>query len=125
MAKSSKSDISASQVKKRLKEFSNPEKAAFFPRFFKTGKGEYGEGDKFFGVTVPNQRKVAKESKLLPPDEVKKLLYDPIHECRLTSLLILVHQFEKGDEAERKRIYQFYLDNIKQVNNWDLVDSSV
>lgn len=114
----------AAKVKKRLREFINPEKAAFFPRFFKTGKGEYGEGDKFLGVTVPNQRQVAKEFKDLPLTETKKLLYDPIHECRLTAVLILVLQFEKGDEKIRKSIYQFYIDNLNQVNNWDLVDSS-
>ena len=114
----------ASLVKKRLKEFSNPEKAEFFPRFFKTGKGEYGEGDKFFGVTVPHQRKIAKEFREISLNEIKKLLYDPIHECRLTSLLILVHQFEKADPENRKEICRFYLDNIQQVNNWDLVDSS-
>ena len=114
----------ATQVKKRLKQFINPQKAAFFPRFFKTGKGEYGEGDKFLGVTVPHQRIVAKQFKALDIKEVEKLLYDPIHECRLTAILILVMQFEKGNDSERKSIYDFYLKHIQQVNNWDLVDSS-
>ena len=114
----------AAKVKKRLKEFINPEKADFFPRFFKTGIGEYGEGDKFLGVTVPHQRQVAKEFKELANSEIRKLLYDAIHECRLTSILILVHQFEKGDEERRQEIYDFYLENIQQVNNWDIVDSS-
>lgn len=116
--------LTAAQVKKLLKQFANPEKAAFFPRFFKTGKGEYGEGDKFLGVTVPHQRKVAKQFMALDLSEIEKLLYDPIHECRLTAILILVLQFEKGNDTERKLIYDFYLKHIKQVNNWDLVDSS-
>lgn len=114
----------ATQVKNKLSEFINSEKAAFFPRFFKTGKGEYGEGDKFMGVTVPNQRIVAKKFKTLSLNEIETLLYDPIHECRLTSILILVLQFEKGNDAEKKLIYDFYLKHIGQVNNWDLVDSS-
>lgn len=114
----------AAKVKKRLKEFVNPEKAAFFPRFFKTGKGEYGEGDRFLGVIVPHQRKVAKEFKTLARHETEKLLYDPIHECRLTAILILVGQFEKGTADEQKEIYEFYLKHIRQVNNWDLVDAS-
>ncbi len=115
----------AADVKSALKKHINPEKAAFFPRFFKTGKGQYGEGDKFIGVTVPFQRQVAKRFKNLPEREIKKLLDDPIHEHRLTGLLILVLQFEKSkDDARRSEIVQFYLDNLDRVNNWDLVDSS-
>lgn len=103
----------------------NPEKAAFFPRFFKAGPGEYAEGDKFIGVIVPNQRKVAKQFRDLPQTEIDKLLNDPVHECRLTGLLILVGQFERSkDQAQRKSIMQYYLSRTDAVNNWDLVDSS-
>lgn len=116
--------LTASAVRKGLREKANPEKAAFFPRFFKTGKGQYGEGDKFYGVIVPDQRKIARDFKSLPESEIRKLLDDPVHECRLTALLILVHQFEKGTPGRQKEIYNFYLNNIDRVNNWDLVDAS-
>jgi 3-methyladenine DNA glycosylase AlkD len=107
-----------------LKSHRNPLKAAFFPRFFKTGKGEYGEGDVFIGVTVPQIRAVAKKHRDLPLADMKKLLNDPIHEARLCALIILVNQYERGDAQNRKRIVKFYLKNLKGVNNWDLVDSS-
>lgn len=112
------------ELKKDLEQMANPEKAAFFPRFFKSGKGQYGEGDKFLGVTVPHQRVLAKKYKNLPLPDVKKLLDSKIHEHRLTGLLILVGQFEKGEEKLRKEVYEFYLKNKVRVNNWDLVDSS-
>ncbi len=115
----------AGSVEKALREKRNPEKAAFFPRFFKAGKGEYAEGDKFIGVIVPEQRKIAARFKLLPTFEINRLLDSPFHECRLTGVLILVGQFEKAkSESERKAIYDFYLKNVDQINNWDLVDSS-
>lgn len=107
-----------------LKALKNPLKAAFLPRFFKTRKGEYGEGDVFMGVTVPQIRTVAKKHRTLPLSEVKKLLADPIHEVRLCALVILVDQYEHADAAGRKRIVEFYVKNLKGVNNWDLVDSS-
>ena len=115
----------AAAVRRQLKTMANPEKAAFFPRFFKAGPGEYAEGDKFIGVIVPNQRKVAKQFRDLPQTEIDKLLNDPVHECRLTGLLILVGQFERSkDQAQRKSIMQYYLSRTDAVNNWDLVDSS-
>ena len=115
----------AAAVRRQLKTMVNPEKAAFFPRFFKAGPGEYAEGDKFIGVIVPNQRKVAKQFRDLPQTEIDKLLNDPVHECRLTGLLILVGQFERSkDQAQRKSIMQYYLSRTDAVNNWDLVDSS-
>lgn len=114
----------AAKVKKALKEKSNPEKAAFFPRFFKSGKGEYGEGDKFFGVIVPDQRKIAKQFVGLPDKEIAKLIIDPVHECRLTAIFILVYRFKKEDEAAQEKTVEFYLNNLDGVNNWDLVDSS-
>ncbi len=115
----------AAAVTKALKAKRNAEKAAFFPRFFKAGPGEYAEGDQFIGVVVPDQRRIAKQSLQLPSSEVRKLLDSPLHECRLTSLFILVGQFEKSKStSERQEIVDFYLDNLDQVNNWDLVDSS-
>lgn len=115
----------AAAVRRQLKTMANPEKAAFFPRFFKAGPGEYAEGDKFMGVIVPDQRKVAKQFRDLPQTEIDKLLNDPVHECRLTGLLILVGQFERSkDQAQRKSIMQYYLSRTDAVNNWDLVDSS-
>ena len=116
--------MSARAVRQALKELADPERAAFYPRFFKTGRGEYGEGDKFWGVTVPKQRRVAKRFKALSERSLVSLLADPIHECRLTALLIMVGQFQQGDPQAQSRIVQLYLDNLDQVNNWDLVDAS-
>ncbi len=95
-------------------------------RFFKTGKGEYGEGDQFLGITVPNQRLVAKEFYLaISLDELKELLQSTIHEYRLTALLMLVSKYQKSkDIDEQKRIVDFYLSNTTYINNWDLVDTS-
>jgi len=113
-----------SNLKKDLEALANPEKAAFFPRFFKTGKGEYGEGDKFLGVMVPEQRKIAKKYKDLSFGDLAQLLKSDFHEHRLTAIFILVYRFEKGDEGIQKQVYEFYLKHRKNVNNWDLVDSS-
>lgn len=111
-------------LKRELKSLSDPEKASFFPKFFKAGRGEYAEGDKFIGVTVPNQRKIAKKYKDLRRSDIQKLLDSEIHEYRLTALFVLIHQFQEAGAAEQKDIYNFYLKNSKRVNNWDLVDSS-
>lgn len=107
-----------------LKRLKDPTKAAFFPRFFKTGKGEYGEGDVFLGVTVPKIREISKRYRLLQRSKIKELLGSPIHEVRLCALCILVLQYEKGDRAQKNQVVDFYLKNLKGVNNWDLVDSS-
>lgn len=107
-----------------LQKVASTEKAAFFPNFFKTGPGQYGEGDKFIGVTVPNQRLIAKKYASISLNELSKLLSSPIHEHRLTALLILVDKYEKANQQNKKEIYEFYLNNLKGVNNWDLVDSS-
>ena len=112
------------KVRKRLREAADPQKAAFFPSFFKTGKGEYGEGDIFIGVTVPVLRKLVKEFRHLDYAEIRQLLQSKIHEERLLSLLALVDRFGKSDEPERKKIFGFYMKNLAHVNNWDLVDSS-
>ncbi|NLM20826.1 MAG: DNA alkylation repair protein [Peptococcaceae bacterium] len=117
---------SIDKIKLELNKHADPEKANFLPNFFKAGPGGYGEGDKFISVKVPVQRKVAKKYyKTLSLEEVELLLRDPIHEYRLTALIILVNKFEKAKtERERKSIKDFYLKNISFVNNWDLVDSS-
>lgn len=114
----------ATLARKILRTHADPKKAAFFPSFFKTGKGQYGEGDAFIGVTVPLTRSVAKRCADMPPAEIGKLLDDPVHECRFLALEILVMQFERGDAKKRKEIFRFYRDRLKQVNNWDLVDTS-
>ena len=115
----------AVDVKTALRKLSDPEKAEFFPRFFKTGPGEYGEGDRFIGVVVPEQRKTARKFRDLPMDEVAKLLHDEYHECRLTALLILTEKYSRDKtESGRAAINEFYLQNLDGVNNWDLVDSS-
>ena len=99
-------------------------KAKVYQRFFKTGKGQYGEGDKFIGLTVPQLRAIAKKYSTLPLSQVKKLLQNKIHEYRLTALLILVDQYQKSDDSGQKIICDYYLKHIRYVNNWDLVDLS-
>jgi len=115
----------ADDLRGALRALANREKAEFFPRFFKKDPGNRDEGDLFLGVTVPQQREVAKPFRDLSLDELEILLGDPIHECRLTALFILVNRFEKSrDEDERTRLKDFYLANLDGVNHWDLVDSS-
>lgn len=116
--------MTAFAIKSELKALSDAEIAKHSARFFMTGKGEYGEGDQFIGVRVPVQRKVAKKYVGIDLDEVKKLLASRVHEHRLTAVLILVYKYEKGDEGLKKQIFDFYLDNLGTVNNWDIVDSS-
>ena len=114
----------AKTVMATLRSKENPEKAAFFPRFFKTRPGEYGAGDFFLGVTVPDQRIIAKQFRELPIAQIRELLYSKWHECRLTALFILVLQFDRAKESLRRELVEFYLENLDRVNNWDLVDSS-
>jgi len=120
------STSSSVNVIKSLRELADSDKATFLPNFFKTGPGEYGEGDKFLGVTVPNQRKVAKSYwRNMGEDELKILLSSEYHEVRLTGLFMLISKFEKAKEFDEKRKWaDFYLQNRQGVNNWDLVDSS-
>jgi 3-methyladenine DNA glycosylase AlkD len=116
--------MTAADVSRELKEVATPEKAKASAWFFKTGPGEYGEGDRFIGVTLPEQRAIAKRYKGLPLPEIKKLVMSPIHEERLTGLIILAEAYKKGDADTKQRIYGFYLEHTNWVNNWDLVDSS-
>ena len=111
-------------IKTDFQNLQNPEKAKQLSRFFKTGKGEYGEGDIFLGIIVPEQRKLAKKYSDIPLDDISHLLKSPIHEHRLTSLFILVLKYNKEDEQGKKKVVDFYVSNLKHVNNWDLVDSS-
>lgn len=114
----------AAKVKSELKSLANPEKAKFLRRYFKTGKGEYAEGDKFIGITVPVQRIVAKKYSNLPLNEIQKLIKDPVHEARVTAVFILCGQYSNADDKKKKIFVDFLLTNKKFINNWDLVDSS-
>ena len=115
---------SAGAVKRALRQLADPVRAKVSISFFKTGPGQYGEGDKFLGVSVPNQRLVAKKSRGLPLSEVKQLLMSRYHEDRLTALLLLVYQYETGTPEVRNDICKFYLQHTRYINNWDLVDTS-
>lgn len=114
----------AAAVRRELEAYIDPVKREYLPRFFKTGKGQYGEGDKFLGVVVPNTRRVAKLYKDVPFGVMAELLQSEWHECRLCALLMLVERFKKSDENGRKSIYEFYLSQTARINNWDLVDLS-
>ena len=112
------------QLQKIVKEYSNKEQGIFLQRFFKTGKGEYGEGDIFAGIKVPVSRKIANQFKDLSFTDLQKVIKSKIHEERLISLFILVSKYKKADEEGKEKIFNFYLKNIRYVNNWDLVDLS-
>jgi 3-methyladenine DNA glycosylase AlkD len=114
----------AENIKKELYKIADKEKAIHLSRFFKTGKGEYGEGDIFIGIRVPDQRKIAKLLPDTPLSEIENLLDDPVHEFRLTALLILIEMYKKADEEEKEKIVKFYLKKTSGINNWDLVDLS-
>ena len=112
-------------VLKALKEIADPEKSEHSGRFFKTGAGEYGEGDQFLGIRVPKLREIAKNHRDLFLNEVAKLLQSPLHEVRLTAIYLLVYKYQKAKQFEkRQEIYEFYMNHLEGVNNWDLVDSS-
>lgn len=111
-------------IRQRLLENSKPEKIEILSSFFKTGKGQYAEGDKFIGVNVPDNRKIAKEFRDADYGTLEELITSPIHEERLCALLILVQKFNKADKDEKNRIFDFYLSHTKNINNWDLVDLS-
>ncbi|MFA5887776.1 MAG: DNA alkylation repair protein [Candidatus Nanoarchaeia archaeon] len=113
-----------SELKKEMQSLANPEKAKLLSGFFKTGKGDYGEGDVFLGIMVPFQREVAGRHKGLSLSGIQELLNSKIHEHRLTALFILIHQYKKADEKQKEAIVKLYLANTKNVNNWDLVDLS-
>lgn len=119
-----KQNGSVADLRKKLRAQGSEKKAKASAWFFKTGKGEYAEGDKFIGVTVPEQRAIAKRYRHVPLTHIEQLLRSQWHEERLTALLLLVHEFECGDDRMRGRVYRMYCRNTRYVNNWDLVDSS-
>ena len=117
--------VALPEMRRRLHALADPKAARFLQGYFKTGPGEYGEGDRFIGVKVPLMRKLAGECRGAIEADTLGLLSSPVHhEERVLALMILVLRFEKGDDVERVRIYDLYLANTRFINNWDLVDCS-
>ena len=112
------------QLKEDMRKLASPEKARVLSRFFKTGKGEYGEGDVFLGIMVPDQRRIAKKYPDLSMNDLGKLISGRMHEERLVCLFILINRYKKADSRGKKEVVDFYLRNLKYINNWDLVDLS-
>ena len=113
-------------LKKELQDLADPERAKSSQRYFKTGVGEYAEGDIFIGLTNPLLRTIAKKYPGLNYQEIQELLSSKIHEYRFAALLILVHKYKKAkkDRFEKRKIYEFYMKNTRNIKNWDLVDCS-
>ena len=118
--------LKAENFIKDLQKFANKSDAKFLQRYFKTGKGEYGEGDVFLGVRMPALRRVCQVYKNLPLLEIEKLLKSPLHEHRLGAVILLRAQYEKADKNQQKNIYNLYIKQLKKnrINNWDIVDVS-
>ena len=116
--------MTASSIEKHLLSIRQPDRVKVLQGYFKTGPGEYGEGDRFLGLSVPTVRTLAREYRALPLGEVVELLASEWHEARLLALLLMVDQYGRGEDAVRKAIYDTYLANTHRINNWDLVDSS-
>lgn len=114
--------MDARKISQELHTFGSPSKARILQGFFKTGPGQYGEGDVFIGVTVPKTRALAKKYADTSFADLKCLLHSQFHEERLLSLLILVDQYERGDAKKKKKVFDFYMRHRKFINNWDLVD---
>ena len=119
-----KPSISAEHLRTALRSHANPQNAKLLQGFFKTGPGEYGEGDIFIGVKVPQTRSVAKAFHVAPMKEVLSLLKSKIHEERLLALILLVNQYAAGDQKTKNAIFNAYLRHTRYINNWDLVDLS-
>ncbi len=112
-------------IKQEIQQLGSPQKAAFLSYYFKTGKGQYAEGDIFLGLTMPENRAIAKKySAILTLPEIESLLHEPIHEYRMIALTLLVDRFKKSKNNARTEIFELYLNNLQYVNNWDLVDTS-
>jgi 3-methyladenine DNA glycosylase AlkD len=118
------SGLTAAAAVKRLRTLGDPADAKFLQRFFRTGPGEYGEGDRFLGIRVPDTRKVARALRGVPLDQVELLLHSEWHEARLLGVLLLSEAYRRGTPRERAAVYRAYLRNAKRINNWDLVDLS-
>jgi 3-methyladenine DNA glycosylase AlkD len=116
--------MNSKKLIKILRSLGDPVIAEQSQRYFKTGKGEYGEGDRFLGIRVPVLRAEVKKHPSVPLHEIQQLLTSPFHEIRLFALLLLVREFSKSSDEEKTAIYKLYLSNTQYINNWDLVDSS-
>ena len=114
----------AKKAQARLAALADPEQATHALRFFKTGPGEYGEGDQFLGIRIPQLRSVAKEARGMALPDIAVLLRSPWHEERMLALFLLTHAFAVGEEAQREAVFEFYVAHFQWVNNWDLVDAS-
>jgi 3-methyladenine DNA glycosylase AlkD len=112
------------EVRADVRALESPADAEFLQRFFKTGPGEYGEGDRFAGIRVPALRSLARKHAGLSLDETAELLRSPVHEERMLALLLLVHRYQRGHAGEREAVYRAYLASTRHINNWDLVDAS-
>ena len=124
MQRSGARKLTRQRLEADLAAVADPERAGNSAWFFKTGKGQYGEGDRFLGIRVPVQRKIALQYRGLPLKDIAHLLASKFHEHRLVGLEILVAQYERGSEPDRENIFSFYLQHTACVNNWDLVDAS-
>ncbi len=111
-----------SQIKRDLLQISDPDHAKRLSSLFKTGKGQYGEGDFFLGIPVPKQRRIAKKYLNLGLDDIQELLRSKYHEHRFTALVILVSKYQKAEKLSKNEIFEFLLKNTYSINNWDLVD---
>ncbi len=118
------SDSGLEQARQALRDKASSEDAAFLQGYFKCGPGEYGEGDQFLGVRVPQTRQIAKQFKTLPLPEILTLLHSPFHEERLLALLLMVHRYGKADQTGQEELFSLYVKNSRYINNWDLVDVS-
>lgn len=116
--------MSVDEIHAKLQALADPERAAVLRRFFKTGPGQYGEGDVFLGLRVPQVRRLAGIYRSLPPTEALRLLQSPIHEARLLALILLIRLYVRGDAPLKETIYGEYLRNTRFINSWDLVDVS-
>ncbi len=112
----------AEEIRSMLRTLANDEQAKILSKFFKTGPGEYGEGDLFWGIKVPQIRAIARPCRDVPLPWLEELLIDPVHECRLCAALAIAERYQHGDDRTKKSCYHFYLSHLKGINNWDLVD---
>lgn len=116
--------VTAQQIQAELDSLGSPTDAQFAQRFFKTGEGQYGEGDIFLGTRVPVTRKVAAKYRSMSLPEIETLLESPIHEHRLAAVIIMTEQAKRADQSEKRALYELYLKRTDRINNWDLVDVS-
>ncbi|HEY3202397.1 MAG TPA: DNA alkylation repair protein [Thermoanaerobaculia bacterium] len=114
----------ARAASRRLRALADPKRSESSAWFFRTGPGEYGEGDRFLGIPVPTLRRQAGDLDHLPLPEIRKLLASPWHEERLLALLVLVRRYQRGEETQREQVFRFYMAQSRRVDNWDLVDVS-